>query len=542
MVGSKSTPVISRTFNFGRPPLSSTSTNNDAHVADPANVDRHRGDTADSVVRIADPMKLHKMLRDEPTTGLIPPNGVQHTKEELMYYLKRIQSGEKPDPVELPVTMWPKGGRPLSLGSSVGGGVVCLDDLASSSWSQLSTPARTKKQEWMYSQENPAVVRIGGYHYDGAASDTTSLTSERREEVHQEKVREMRSRMQKLLKSHETKINPREQVLLNPEQSPMVERLRRDKMQEKKILAQLRSQQPAITQHLAHLSANLRPTKHGIISRSILKEELSKLLCNDDTDVPSSSGGSPNMSSKQGSMKSKDLDRLLFSLGSKHLDVNGNVNLLTLLNGGGGSGPSGPSGPRVEEEFGGEQEKFGGRIMQTSLIPLTQRANPSISMKRAQQNTFTRVIVPDKLSSSFADPRTTFKKKSELEEDMNDDRKKRERHLEIIGQRGMHREALHSERCEMERHKRETKDLIMIESKRMTQKRYSLFLEKESLRRMKCGNKFALEQYKQTNPKRKYQTTQYKQEIGGFHRDAIVAEYNLSRSKLGRGEWHRVFR
>ena len=40
---------------------------------------------------------------------------------------------------------------------------------------------------------------------------------------------------------------------------------------------------------------------------------------------------------------------------------------------------------------------------------------------------------------------------------MNDDRKKRERetHLDIIGQRGMHREALHSERCEMERHKRE---------------------------------------------------------------------------------------
>ena len=106
----------------------------------------------------------------------------------------------------------------------------------------------------------------------------------------------------------------------------------------------------------------------------------------------------------------------------------------------------------------------------------------------------------------------------------------------------MHREALHSERCEMERHKRETKDLIMIESKKMTQKRYSLYLEKESLRRMKCGNKFALEQYKQTNPKRKYQTTQYKQNIGGFHRDAIVAEYNLSRSKLGRGEWHRVFR
>ena len=114
--------------------------------------------------------------------------------------------------------------------------------------------------------------------------------------------------------------------------------------------------------------------------------------------------------------------------------------------------------------------------------------------------------------------------------------------MESIGRRGMHREALHSERCEMDRHKRETKDFIMLESKRTTSKRYSEFLEKESLRRMKRGDKFALGQYYQTNPKRKYQTTQYKQEIGGFHRDAIVAEYNQQRSKLGKGEWHRIFR
>ena len=59
-------------------------------------------------------------------------------------------------------------------------------------------------------------------------------------------------------------------------------------------------------------------------------------------------------------------------------------------------------------------------------------------------------LLSDKLSSSFAEERAGGKYERRQEEE-----RERERHLDIIGQRGMHREALHSERCEMERHKRE---------------------------------------------------------------------------------------
>ena len=126
---------------------------------------------------------------------------------------------------------------------------------------------------------------------------------------------------------------------------------------------------------------------------------------------------------------------------------------------------------------------------------------------------------------------------------LDDDLKvKKVNHLHFVSQRNLKREMQTSARCEMERYEREQKLQNMLTSKRNVKKRYHTFLEKESIRRAKTGNRFALHQYHQKNPKRRGNSHQYIQEIGGLYRDKIVKEYNLKRANMDQRLWNKVFR
>jgi hypothetical protein len=106
-------------------------------------------------------MKLHKMLMDDDESSAHEVDTsfvVAHTKEELMFYLEKIQSGEKPEPVKLPVARWPNGIPPSTVSSSIVGSI------ASTPWSQLSATSRNVLPI------RPIRPNTKDYLYDGAGS------------------------------------------------------------------------------------------------------------------------------------------------------------------------------------------------------------------------------------------------------------------------------------------------------------------------------------------------------------------------------------
>ena len=559
MVGSRSTPVLSRTFNYPSTHTSlSTTTTSTSHQQQNQSATTPQSDT--SSVIIADPMKHHLLLREEIKTDsntTNPFNPVQHTKEELQFYLAKIQSGEKPEPVVLPVSIWKgyKNGRPISLSSTAYGG----GSIASTAWSQLNTTARNQKLQWMYSDENPQVLPIkhgtkDDYQYDAAGragrsnNNTTAGSNQSDYSTAGKNHHHYKLRSKKVL-YHNPLNHVHEQMFMPPEQSPIVERIRQNLKKEKLILYNVRKQKHKVLQHLKQLPGDVRPSKHGSVSRDVLLQELTAILCQENV---------PN------SMTRKDIDRLLCS--TKHLDVNGNVNIQTLLdmNSNGttskamgervGGGPRGGStGRRTvrNDVVIDNTDQYGSHILQKELIhdglliPNSKRASAELSMKRVRRDT-SRVIVPATNTDQYEHPRHAYRRSGQNNQYLDgvgvSNKEERDKKLLNVQEREMDRSIQHSVRVEYEENERNMKDHEKLASIRATGERYQLFLEKEELRRVKMGNRFALGQFKQYNPQRKHQKTQYRQEIGGFHRDNQVAKYNRDRVNLNKKDWKRIYR
>ena len=466
----------------------------------------------EETVFIADPMKHNLLLHDDneqTSEDAAVPHVVQHTKEELQFYLAKIQSGVKPEPIILPTSKWSgyKNGRPLSLSSSTAG-----FDTASTTWSQASPSARDKKMQWMYSDENPAVSPIRGGAKDtyirqrllGSSAGGSSVASTAST---QDFTAKDGYKLRKANKSQREYHNPvnhvHEQMFMPPEQSPIVERIRKGLAEDKRILNIVRQRKQAILDHLSSLPASQRPTKNGSVSRDTLQRELIRL------DL---------------SLKKRDVDKLLSS--TQHLDVNGNVDVQKLL---------------ANNTFNVQKtdDKYGGGILKHTLIPLQKRASSDISKQRNMRSTFLRTIVPDANTDAYQ--KNAYQREFLHGVGVNGT-KQRQQHLDHVAHREKTREVQHSARISSEFIEREQKDYARIEAIRETSKRYQSFLDKETLRRAKMGDRFALGQYKQRNPQRRSNAHQYKQEIGGFHRDRIVAEYNKKRKALNRQDWNRIFR
>ena len=533
MVGAKSTPVLGRNFNQQQQQHYSTQhTHPSPHRHSPHHRERSAStaSSAASTVYVPDPMKLHALLRDNDGSTEdkhSPPHTVVHTKEELEYYLERIQSGIKPDPVVLPVAQWANGiAPPSTVASSMGYG-----SMASTPYSQMNTAAK----KWLYSMENPAVVPIrksqygtpatndtNDYMYDGATDGQPECGDQQQRQVYSYTTHPIDA----------VTFNVQSQILMPPEQSPFAERINKNRLQQERLVNKLRQQGDRIAQHFSEKVANGRkPTHKGSISKQILKEELSLLLCSSRHAGGSNGGTRQYHPSNQqlDPISVKDIDQLLCALPKEKLDVNGHVVLHKLLH---------------QNQSKGNGRRYGGDIAQNTIIPINERATQEASLKRKNRNTF-RVIVPDHKSDQYGNPEETYLKKNSILRVGLDEptRIKRENHLYSVGLRNKERDIQFSARCEMEVHEREKKLQHMLDTKKFVKGRYETFLEKEGLRRMKgTGNRFALSQYHQTNPKRRGNSHQYIQEIGGLYRDKVVKEYNEKRSNLDQRLWNKTFR
>ena len=123
------------------------------------------------------------------------------------------------------------------------------------------------------------------------------------------------------------------------------------------------------------------------------------------------------------------------------------------------------------------------------------------------------------------------------------DKMLREKKLESVGQRQMERSVKWVERKSREEEELALKDSARLEHKRGIAARYTAFLEKETIRRMKMGNKFALKMFLEDPPLRlDHRRHQYKQYIDDGTRDRQFAAYNQKMSKVSKREWHRIFR
>ena len=533
MVGSRSTPILRHiTTNNNKSNKRKDCYKRNKMVATASTSDSKS--SSHSSVFIPDPMKLHRMLSEEDsnTNKQNEKPVVQHTKEELKYYLKCIQSGIKPDPVILPIVRWPKGILPPpSVSSSIATGSI-----ASTPLSQLSRTARDQQIKWMYSSDNPAVFPIrkevnesGDYLFDGAANvyrngnEKSSIVDQQETyAVNGQQQQRQRNEKTKKYKRHQNSKNCiKDQMLMPPEQSPIAERINKSKVIQDQLLKKLREKSDIISTHLFNNMSTRRPTNKGSIAVNVLKEELQTLLCKDE------STKSRSMTHQHFTVK--DIDQLLSFIPKEQLDVNGNVDVNKLLS-------NNNNDDRKDNE-----SKYGGNIMLSTIIPFDERPNQNASIERNSQSTFTRTVVPDVKSGMYCHPKITFNKN--VANDLNLEEKiKKNNYYNLLNQRNLDRAMSISTRCEMELHQRDEKLNRMLKRKQFVQNRYNHFLEKEALRRMKQGNRYALNQYHQTNPKRRGNAHQYIQEIGGSYRNQIVSEYNKKRANLDRRLWNKVFR
>ena len=534
MVGSRSTPVLRTNKHHHHHNYYSTTTNKSKTQR--SNKQRHPStpSSTGSSVFVPDPMKLHKMLMDDDESSAHDVDTsfvVAHTKEELMFYLEKIQSGEKPEPVKLPVARWPNGIPPSTVSSSIGVGSI-----ASTPWSQLSAtsrnvlpirPIRPNTKDYLYDGAGSTNDYSGRPESDGSFSSTrqTPLPPPPPQQNHKPyNTNDHQHTHHKNLEKNQT--------LMPPEQSPFAERINKNNALDKQLLARLREQGEFISQHL--VKKQLVLNRNGCMSKKKLKAELKSLLCTATNTRATNSNGTVASMEQPTPLTLKDIDQLLSSLSKEELDVNGNVHVRKLLS-------------KNNKSFSlKNQARYGGDILLKKIVPYGEKANPQASLDRNNRSTFTRVIVPDVHSDMYGSPEDTYQKKSILKKHLglDDDLKvKKVNHLHFVSQRNLKREMQTSARCEMERYEREQKLQNMLTSKRNVKKRYHSFLEKESLRRAKTGNRFAT--WKVENlcvPKRRGNSHQYIQEIGGLYRDKIVNEYNLKRANMDQRLWNKVFR
>ena len=160
-------------------------------------------------------------------------------------------------------------------------------------------------------------------------------------------------------------------------------------------------------------------------------------------------------------------------------------------------------------------------------------------------STFNRVMVPDRDSALFAPSKMTYARGTykNMPFEQAQDKLVREKKLEGVGQRQLERTVKMAERKSREEVERALKKSARIEHKRSIAARYSKFLKKETLRRMKMENKFALKMFLSNPPLRlDHRRHQYKQVIDDGTRDRQFAEYNKKLSRISKAEWHRIFR
>ena len=454
------------------------------------------------------------------TETIIPQ--VKHGVDELKFYLETIQSGEKPEPVCLPITKWLHG---VDLPPSTVSSVSSMESAAM--WGGSTTSAQEKsRKQWLFSVNNPAVVRIrgpGDYTFDASAQDNDSIHSD-------DVVRVTVDCSQPLLgvgrhpKSHanmsmDSRSHAFKDVFMPPEKNPTAERRKNERLEERKLLMTLQAQGSMVSSHLEMLAKQGKPyinAKNGTVRVEDLKTELTKLFSerNRENDIVA--------------MSKKDIDRLLFALPPDKLDSTGRVHIGRLL------GVNAKSRP--------------------SKVPQSVKALPQKSVHLPNLNnrpyldttaTFERVMVPDKNSALFAPPTMTYSRNTcrNVPFEQAQDKLVREKKLVEVGERQLQRTAKMAERKNREEEERALKNSARIEHKRNVAARYSTFLKKETLRRMKMQNKFALKMFLSDPPLRlDHRRHQYKQYIDDGTRERQVAEYNEKISKISRREWHRIFR
>jgi hypothetical protein len=130
-----------------------------------------------------------------------------------------------------------------------------------------------------------------------------------------------------------------------------------------------------------------------------------------------------------------------------------------------------------------------------------------------------------------------------IAEQQRQDKLARRRQIERALSRQVARESQMSARRARQEEVAQMKDSARLARTREVEARYQSFLEKETLRRMKQGNKFALRKFLEDPPLRlDMRRHQYKQTITDGTRDRQIREYNARRAGLPKTEWHRIFR
>ena len=510
----------------------------------------------------------------------LPPLGrVKHSPEELKFYHDTIKSGVVPDPVQLPVTRWPPGDLPPPPASSSVASLCASTTMQSSA---LGSTARAEHHAWLYSEENPAVVPIrgretlagqGNFNDAGRSIADTDATSDvgqvlcvtvtgRKQFPGQRSGDnsdsgggpETTSAAQHFRSSQEY---VSAQVFMPPERSTVSERVRQGLAEERALLLQVRAQGQRVRNHLARLTNKQgRPTTHGIMKLGALKRELTHLFCE---------GPCPTM-------RKRDIDRLMFSLPADKLSGTGGVgadevNLNRLLNldvGAPGGALTTARSARNKVVINvadmartrarrvgtlpseGEREDF--------LRDLVSTANVSMHTDRSagdHDSQYGGRIGDDALRSSRlrfhggedTTPGLDHDVFQDFAEQQRQDKLARQKHLEQVMSRHVAREAQLSARRARQETKAQMKDSARLARTREVEARYQSFLEKETLRRMKQGNKFALRKFLENPPLRlDMRRHQYKQTITDGTRDQQIREYNARRAGLSKTEWHRIFR
>jgi hypothetical protein len=471
------------------------------------------------------------------------PKHIRHDVDELKFYLETIQSGVKPAPVQLPTTSWPRGVEvPPSTVSSM---ASMQSTMLPWGGSTVSAQERINHSQWMFSPENPAVVRIrgpGDYTFDAAAQDTASVNSDNvvrvtidttsNGGVHNSGGKHPTNHSNMALDSRARAFN---NVFMPPEQNPVAERRKFKHAEERKLLRQLRAQGHLVRSHLEKLSEH-GPHGQGTMRVADLKDELTALLC-----------------TQNNTMSQKDIDRLLFALPADKLDSMGRVHVGRLLGTARLAGRGSPGsvipirvsrspashGHDSVDDVDGVSSLDGCMMPQRRAVRVNNR--PYLDTGAS----FERVIVPNSLSALFAPATTTYVRGAgrDVPLEQAQDKWLREKKREGVGQRQMERSVKWVERKSREEEELALKDSARLEHKRGVAARYSAFLEKETIRRMKMGNKFALKMFLEDPPLRlDHRRHQYKQYIDDGTRDRQLAAYNQKMSKVPKTEWHRIFR